>query len=256
VGMNALDEERRRAIHAVYAFCRVVDDVVDGAAPAAERRRFLASWSEEIGRLEGLPKTPVGRELAWACRRFDLPCRELHLLLEGMATDATDRVRLADTGALDLYCRAVAGTVGLLSVRIFGAVGADAFALRLARALQLVNILRDVEEDAARDRVYFPRTRLAALGIADGPARRVIHDPRFDEAWAGLAEEAEATFAAAEEALAGLDRRPLRPALLMLESYRPLLRRLRRVGWQLGRLRPQLLAGERLRLTWLALRRA
>jgi hydroxysqualene synthase len=253
LGIASLRGERRRAMQALYAFCRTVDDLADSAAPPAERGRFLERWRGELE--AGEPRTPVGRELAWACRRFDLPRSELHLLVDGMAADAADRVRLADEAGLEGYCRAVAGTVGVLSVRIFGAAGADGFALRLARALQLTNILRDVEEDAARDRVYLPAARLAALGIgADAPAAEIVAHGRFGEAWARLAEDAAAAFAAADEALAGLDRRPLKPALLMLWSYRPLLERLRASGWRAGAPRVRLGRAAKLRLAWRALR--
>jgi phytoene synthase len=261
LGIASLEGERRRGMHALYAYCRAVDDIADGAAPAAERRRFLDGWRLELDRIDegggAAPRTPVGRELAWAARRFALPTAEFRLLLDGMLTDAADRVRLADDGDLERYGRAVAGTVGLLSVRIFGAGDADRFALHLALALQLVNILRDVGEDAARDRVYVPRSRLAALGVAaaDGVAARdVVADPRFGQAWADLAGWAEAAFAAAEAALAGLDRRRLLPALLMLRSYRPLLDRLRRDGWRPEAPRARLGRAERARLAWMALR--
>ncbi len=253
LGMGSLTGERRRAMHALYAFCRTVDDLADGHAPAAERQRFLGAWREELTRLGSEPRTPLGRELAWACRRFDLPCAELGLLLDGLTADAAERVRLADEPALDGYCRAVAGTVGLLAVRIFGAEGADPFALRLARGLQLVNILRDVEEDAARDRLYLPVSRLAGLGIPDRSAAAVVGHPLFARAWTQLAEEAAAVFAEVDAMLAGLDRRRLRPALLMLWSYRPLLERLRRQGWHPARPRTRLGRAEKLRLAWMAL---
>jgi phytoene synthase len=255
LGMASLAAERRRAIHAVYAFCRGVDDAADSAAPPAERRRFLDCWQEEVEAAR--PVTPVGRELAWACERFDLPRGEFLHLLDGMRTDAATRVRLADGVALERYGRAVAGSVGLISVRIFGAAGADRFALRLAQALQLVNILRDVDEDAARDRVYLPLDRLEAAGIADGPAGEMVRHRRFGEAWQALLAEAELAFADADAdadmAQAGLDRARLRPAILMLESYRPLLRRLGARGWQPGLPRPRASRRERLRLLWLML---
>lgn len=256
LGMACLTAERRRAIHAVYAFCRHVDDLADGAAPVAERRRFIQAWHDELDRLAGEPRTPLGRELALAVRRFDLPQVELRRLLEGMLTDAADRVRLADEAALAAYCRAVAGTVGLLAVRIFGSADADGFALQLAQALQLVNILRDVEEDAARERIYLPLKRLAAAGVPDGPAAAVIAHRQFGQAWLSLAADAEAAFAAAEAALARLDRRPLLPAVLMLQSYRPLLARLQRQGWRRGGERVRLGRAERLRLGLMLVRGA
>jgi phytoene synthase len=233
-GIASVAGDQRRAMHALYAFCRLVDDAADSAAPPAARLRFIDAWREEVGRFASEPGTPVGRELAWACARFRLPTAELDLLLDGMAADAVDRVRLPDEAALDAYCRAVAGTVGRLAVRIFGAPRADAFALRLGHALQLVNVLRDVEEDATRDRVYVPTAWLAAEGIADGPAAAIVGDRRFGQVWTRLADEAERAFAAAEAALDGLERPPLRPALLMHAAYRWKLNALRRRGWQPG----------------------
>jgi len=251
-GIRMLEGERRRAMHAVYAFCRLADDLADGAAPAAERQRFLDGWRRELDRLGGTPTTPVGRELALAVRRFDLPEAELRLLLDGLSIDAVDRLRIGTEEELAFYWRAVAGSVGILSVRIFGAPAADPFALALARALQLVNILRDVREDAARDRVYLPGTRLARLGVAEAKAQAIIAAPGFARAWAELAAEAVQAFAQADRLLEGQDRQVLRPALLMMWSYRPLLDRMRRTGWQPHAPRPCLRMAEKARLAWLA----
>jgi phytoene synthase len=253
LGIGSLKGERRRAMQALYAFCRTVDDLADGHAPAAERQRFLAAWRQELSRLATEPQSPLGRELAWACRRFDLPQDELGLLLDGLAADACERVRLPDETALDGYCRAVAGTVGLLAVRIFGAEGSDGFALHLARGLQLVNILRDVEEDAARDRVYLPLSRLAGLGIPNREAGAIVGHPSFARAWTQLADEAASVFSDVDAMLGNLDRRRLRPALLMLWSYRPLLERLRSQGWRPDRPRARLGRAAKLRLAWMAL---
>ncbi len=251
-GIRSLTGERRRGLHAVYAFCRAADDLADGAAPAEERLRFLDGWRRELERLGGSPRTPIGRELAFAIDQFDLPVAELRLLLDGLSMDAVERLRLADQGELDFYWRAVAGSVGLLSVRIFGTRQADGFALSLARALQLVNILRDVAEDARRDRVYFPASRLSALGIGHAEASAVIADPAFALAWSALAEEAEQAFVEAERQLEDCDRRVLKPALLMLWSYRPLLARMRLVGWNLQAPKACLRPVEKVRLAWLA----
>lgn len=253
-GIASVAGDRRRAMHALYAFCRLVDDAADSAAPPAARLRFIDAWREELGRFGHAPHTPVGRELAWASARFRLPGGELELLLDGMAADAVDRVRLADTAALDRYCRAVAGTVGRLAIRIFGAPGADEFALRLARALQLVNVLRDLEEDAARDRVYVPTTWLGSANIPDGPAEAIIGHHRFASVWARVASEAEGAFAMADAALAGLDRRRLRPALLMRAAYRWKLGVLRQRGWQPGLPPPRLGPLARVQLAGLLLR--
>jgi len=256
LGMQSLSAERRRAIHAVYAFCRAVDDVADGIAPSSEKRRFLAEWRREIDRLHRAPETPIGRELARASTLFKLPLEECHALLDGMETDCAERVRLADDHALHLYSRRVAGSVGSLSIRIFGAPSAHDFALNLGRTLQLVNILRDVDEDAAQERVYIPLSRLERLGLGDAPAGVLAADPRFAHVCASLAAEARAGFASADETLTRLDRSALKPAILMMESYRRILERLEARGWgtRLGRLR--LTAVDRLQLITLAMRAA
>jgi hydroxysqualene synthase len=256
LGMKSLAQERRRAIHAVYAFCRAVDDIADGCAPPPEKRRFLSEWRREIDRLHRAPQTPIGRELARASRRYTLPLEEFHALIDGMETDCGAQVRLADDRALDLYGRRVAGSVGALSVRIFGAPQAHDFALRLGRTLQLVNILRDVDEDAACERVYVPVSRLSQVGLPDAPARALVADPRFAGLCEALAVEAQAGFAAADEALIRLDRAALKPAILMMESYRRILAHLDARGWGTRRGRLRLTATDRLQLFTIAMRAA
>ena len=252
-GIRMLKGERRRALHAVYAFCRVVDDLADGAAPPSERLHFIDQWRHEIDRLQDAPKTPIGRELARAVRQFDLPTEELHLLLDGLSLDAVDRVRLEDDAALTFYCRAVAGSVGLLSVRIFGAsAAADAFALELAHALQLVNVLRDVVEDARRNRIYLPGSRLGPVDALPADAMAVIAMPVFSESWERLGDEADRAFEEAERLLPAAEQVALKPALLMLWSYRPLLDRMRKSGWNPKAPRARLQSSEKIRLAWLA----
>jgi hydroxysqualene synthase len=252
LGMASLTGERRRAINAVYAFCRVIDDIADGAAPLEEKRRALAGWRREVETINERSPTPIGRELAWARERFALPVAELHALLDGMETDAEPQVRIADDAALDLYCRRVAGAVGVLSIHIFGVPGATDFALGLGRTLQLVNVLRDVDEDAAIERVYVPLSRLRNAP-ATAPAAELVRHPDFAAACSALADEAAAGFAAAERALATLDRRRLLPAVLMMEAYRTMFDRLRAQGWRDRGSRPRLTRADKLRLLWMAL---
>jgi squalene synthase HpnD/squalene synthase HpnC len=242
IGMAALPGERRRAIHAVYAFCRVIDDIADGSAPVAEKRAFLDEWRSEIDALPDRPSTAIGRELARAMRAHDLPREEFHALLDGMEADAQPRVRIADDAAFDLYCRRVAGAVGVLSIRIFGAPEARDFALTLGRTLQIVNVLRDVADDAAIERVYVPLSRLAERGLGDAPARELVRDPRFAQVCTDLADEAQAGFAQVDTMLEELDRARLKPAILMMEGYRALFERMRARGFAGD--------GPRLRLGW------
>ena len=144
--------------------------------------------------------------------------------------------------------------MGALSIRVFGTPEAHAFALSLGRTLQLVNILRDVDEDAGIERVYVPLDRLAEAGLSDGPAVSIVSDPRFAGVCEALAREAQAGFAEADRLLTGLDRRALKPAILMMEGYRIVLGHLLRRGFQHRGPRPQPTRRDRLRLVALALR--
>jgi hydroxysqualene synthase len=248
-GMAALRGERRRALWAVYAFCRAVDDVADGAMPEAEKRRFLQDWRGKLAR----PDCALSRELAWAREAHGVPLSECEAMIAGMETDAADRLRLRDEAALDQYCRRVAGSVGAMSVRVFGAPEAERFGLDLGRTFQLTNILRDVDEDAMRERVYVPLDMLAAAGIADGPASGIVSHPRFAAICEGLARRAEAGFAAAEAELPRFDARALLPARVMMWGYRRLLERMAARGWAGARPRPRLSRAEKGRMAWMAL---
>jgi phytoene synthase len=256
LGMASLPAARRRAQHALYAFCRAVDDIADAPIPEAEKRRFLAEWR---GKLD-TPDCALSREFAAAAAAFALPRDEAEAMIAGMETDATPGLRLPDMAAFDLYCRRVAGSVGAMSVRIFGAPDAEAFGLSLGRTLQIVNVLRDLDEDAARGRVYLPRDVLAAEGlppaVLDGDARALLADPRIAGAARALAACAEAGFAEAEAMLRGLDPRPLLPARIMLWGYRRLLARLIARGFGLPRDRPRLTRAEKARMAAFALRLA
>ena len=247
-GMATLAGPRRRALWAVYAFCRAVDDIADGAMPEAEKRRFLSHWREKLDD----PDCALSRELAWARREYAIPRAECEAMIAGMETDAADVLRLEDEAALDLYCRRVAGSVGAMSVRIFGAPGAEGWGLALGHTFQLTNILRDVDEDARRERVYVPRTLLAAAGIGDGPAAEITRHPAFPGICEALAERAVAGYVAAERGLAALDARALKPARVMMWAYRGILDHMLRRGWEPPRPRARLAPSEKLCLAALA----
>jgi phytoene/squalene synthetase len=251
-GMSALRGDRRRALWAVYAFCRAVDDIADGALPEEEKQRFLEAWRAKLAQ----PDCALSRELARARTRYALPVEECEAMIAGMRTDAAPRLRMADGAALDLYCRRVAGSVGAMAVRVFGAPQAAGFGLALGRTLQLVNILRDMDEDAARDRVYIPLDLLAAHGVADGDALRMVAAPGAAAAARDLAAQAEAGFERAEALLRDFDTRALLPARIMMWGYRRIFDRLVARGFGAPRARPRLTLGEKARMAAFALRLA
>ncbi len=248
-GMAMLRGERRRALWAVHAFCRAVDDIADGAMPPFEKRRFLTDWRSKLAH----PDCALSRELARARDRYALPVAECEALIDGMEADAEPAVRMADVAALDLYCRRVAGSVGAMAVRIFGAPEAEAFGTALGRTLQLVNILRDLDEDAARERLYLPLDLLARHGVGDGPASCVVAMPGFAAAAHDLAAQASEGFARAEVALRDLDRRALLPARVMMWGYRRLLDRLMARGFVAPRRCQRLSRAEKFRMAAFAL---
>lgn len=173
LGMKLLSRPRREAMRAVYAFCRVVDDIADGDLPAEEKRRMLADWRVEVDALyAGTPRSAVGQALLRPVADYDLPREEFLAMIEGMEMDAAGPIVAPSEAVLARYTRCVAGSVGLLSMRIFGAWRGEAsarFALSLADALQLTNILRDVEEDAGIGRLYLPREVLERAGVPTEP---------------------------------------------------------------------------------------
>lgn len=234
--LRLLPEHKRRAMFAIYAFCRQVDDVADEPGAPGVKRAMLQSWREDIGRLyAGNPEKPVCRALLSAVSRFALRRRDFEAIIDGMEMDAADTVRIADRDELRLYCDRVACAVGRLSGRVFGADEAtgDRLAAALGEALQLTNILRDLDEDAGRDRLYLPADLLRAQGVGNHEdAAAVLADPRTAAVCAQLAETAGEQFAAAARILAGCDARKMRPALIMMEVYRRTLGRLTARGWQ------------------------
>jgi phytoene synthase len=222
-----LSAERRDALCAVYAFCRFVDDVADDAGrrdPAA----LLARWRAELDAVyAGRATHPIGVALADAARRFPLERRHFADLVRGVETDLT-RHRYETFEALRGYCYAVASTVGLLCIEIFGyrAPSARDYAVDLGVAFQLTNILRDVTEDAHRDRVYLPLEDLADFGCTEEELLAGRYSPRVAALMAFECGRARAYYLRAAGALAAEDRASLAPAEAMRSIYEHLLNRI------------------------------
>jgi squalene synthase HpnD len=253
-GMRLLPRVKRDAMYAIYAFCREVDDIADGVQPPAVKLAQLAAWRDEVEALfAGRASWPTTLALVEPIERFDLPRAEFDAMIDGMEMDAAERMQAPPLSELERYCRCVAGAVGLLSVRVFGARGDGAArgALALGEALQLTNILRDLAEDAARGRLYLPRELLEQEGIADRDPKRVLDHPALPAVCAALAERARRRFEEADRRFTGGNRRPMRPALVMMQVYRRTLERLIARGWQRLDQPVRLAKPERL---WLALR--
>jgi phytoene synthase len=233
-GIRLLPRPRREAMYAIYAFCREVDDIADEGGSPAEKQRGLAAWREEIERLyAGRPTQPTSRALLRPVRDYALPKDEFLAVIDGMEMDAREDIRAPSLADFRLYCRRVAGAVGLLSVHVFGVTEPEAQALALAEgdALQFTNVLRDIAEDAERGRLYLPRELLQHHGIDSDDPLVVLRDARLAGVCRDLAALAEERFAEAERLMAHCRRGPIRPARIMLAVYRRLLTRLQQRGW-------------------------
>lgn len=240
VALRALPPQEREAMFAVYAFCRAVDDIADdqqGARP--ERAAALASWREDIDALYAGGDPGQAAFLADPVGRFGLAREDFHAVIDGMAMDVERDMRWPDAATLDLYCDRVASAVGRLSVRVFGMEEETGIALsrHLGRALQLTNILRDIDEDAAIGRVYLPEEHLVGAGVALTSPAEVAADPRVDAAARALAKEAHAHYRAAEAILAARPRGLLIAPRMMAAVYGRILKRLEATGWRPPRTR-------------------
>ncbi|MCB2099680.1 MAG: presqualene diphosphate synthase HpnD [Rhodobacterales bacterium] len=253
--MRVLPPAKRDAMFAVYAFCREVDDIADGPDPEPQKRAALDAWRGAVDDLyAGRPvQDPLAAALAGPIADHGLRQADFLAIIDGMEMDAGARVRLADMDALLLYCDRVAGAVGRLSNRVFGLPDdpGDPLADALGTALQLTNILRDVTEDAARDRLYLPADRLAAHGAGGQDLPDVLGHPATAKVCAELADRAAACFARADALMARCDRRRIRPAVMMQQVYRRILDRLTARGWGNLSHTVRLSKGEKL---WLAVR--
>ena len=248
-GMRILSKTRRDAMYAIYAFCREVDDIADEAGTLAEKRAGLDGWRREIDNIyRGGSNCPTGMALLEHIERYDLPKEEFILVIEGMEMDAEGPIVAPTFEGLFAYTRRAAGAVGMLSMPVFGAPHnetAKNFALSLGDALQLTNILRDVEEDAAEGRLYLPVELLQKHGCSLTPDS-VASSQGLPAVREELAAIARAKFADARSALEDLDWKILRPALLMMGVYERYLDKMTARGWANGQPKIELSKPEKL----------
>ena len=247
-----LEPERRRAITALYAFCREVDDAVDEPSDPQVARSKLAWWRAEVAQLyAGNPQHPVTRALAPLIERYGITHQRLGEIMDGMEMDLT-QTRYLDYANLRLYCHRVAGVVGLLAARIFGFRDERTleYAENLGLAFQLTNIIRDVGEDARNNRIYLPMDELKRFEVPAVDILNGRHTDAFVQLMNFQAQRAEDAYETAFAALPAPDRRAQRPGLVMAAIYRTLLGEIRRDGFQVLRQRTSLTPVRKLWLAW------
>jgi phytoene synthase len=229
-----LPSERRRAITALYAFCREVDDVVDETGEMQIAAAKLAWWRSEVANLDaGNPQHPVTKALGVYKERFSIDAKRLNDIIDGMEMDLT-QTRYLDWPGLERYCHRVAGVVGLLAAGIFGY--RDPRTLEYARdlgiAFQLTNIIRDVGEDARKNRIYLPAADLKQFGVPAADILQTRETPEFNRLMAFEAARARSHYEKAMQALPAADRKAQRPGLIMAAIYRTLLEEIERDGFR------------------------
>jgi phytoene synthase len=223
--MRILPREQRDAMFQIYSFCRQVDDIADSEGPRPQRLAALQQWREDIDALYQDRPPERLRDYVASVRQFGLKREDFLAIVDGMEMDVPQDIRAPDLATLDLYCDRVASAVGRLSVRVFGLPEDDGILLahHLGRALQLTNILRDIDEDAGIGRLYLPREALLQAGIASDDPLTVISDPALPDVCGPLAERAKAHFENADEVMKRNPRRVVRAPRIMSRYYRAIL---------------------------------
>ena len=247
-----LPPERRRAITALYAFCREVDDVVDECSDAQLARTKLAWWRVEVGKLfQGEPNHPVTKALWPFVEKFEIKERQLHEIIDGMEMDLT-QTRYLDFAGLERYCYHVAGAVGLLAAGIFGYANPRTleYAKNLGTAFQLTNIVRDVGEDARKGRIYLPMDELKKFDVPANDILQSSYSDNFTKLMAFQAARANAYYARAFDALPPEDRKTQRAGLIMAAIYRATLAEVEREGFKVLTQRTSLTPLRKLWLAW------
>jgi presqualene diphosphate synthase len=253
LAMRILERKQRDAMFAIYSFCRDIDDIADGDAPRPERLAQLRQWRDDIDGLYRGEVKPRTAHLAGPVERFGLDRKDFHGLLDGMEMDARGDIRAPALNELELYCDRVACAVGRLSVRVFGMEHepGEQLAHHLGQALQLVNVLRDLDEDAAMGRLYLPREALALAGVAHDDPATALAAPHLAAACTFVADIARRHFAVADRILAAAPRRVVRAPRIMRDVYGQLLAQLCARGWIAPRRAVRL---NKPKLIWTALR--
>jgi squalene synthase HpnD len=230
--MRILPEDQRAGMYEIYSFCRQVDDIADSAGPRAGRLEALQKWRSDIDALYGKASNSVTPAVGTSARlaglssvitRFSLDRDDFIAVIDGMEMDVTTTIVGPDAATLDLYCDRVASAVGRLSVKVFGmpADAGHALSHHLGRALQLTNILRDIDEDAGIGRVYLPAELLSLAAVDPTPAAVQVN--ALDAACTPLAAQAREHFRVSRTIIRGSPRRTVIAPAMMADAYGSLL---------------------------------
>ena len=241
--MRLMPKAEREAMFAIYGFCRLVDDIADdGIGTRDERNAELVKWRVDLDDLYAGHPPERAKFLVEPVERYGLRMVDFLTVIDGMDMDVAEDIVAPDLQTLDLYCERVASAVGRLSIKVFGMDEGPGFELAhsLGRALQLTNILRDIDEDAAIGRLYLPREYLDEAGVTARVPLTAIADPRIDRVCRAVARDAHMHYAKAAAVLAKRPRGRIATPRLMGAVYGEILRQTEAIGWKPPRTRVSL----------------
>jgi phytoene synthase len=255
--MRILPKPQRQAMYEIYSFCRAVDDIADDGGDRDVRAARLDEWRRDIDALyRGAPPLKLAG-LAAVVAQFGMRREDFHAVIDGMAMDVAADIRAPDLATLDLYCDRVASAVGRLSIKVFGMTETEGFLLahHLGRALQLTNILRDIDEDAGIGRLYLPREDLEAAGVdlADTDPKAVLAQDGVASACKPTLQRAREHFAEADKVMRRTRRSVVKAPRIMGAAYKAYHAALTKRGFAPPRERVRL---AKPRLLWIILRYA
>jgi len=233
--MRILDSEKRNAMFAIYAFCKEIDNIGDKFTEKKIKEKELKKWKKEIEKIyKNKSNNIFGKTLKKYIDQYKLK-RGLFLeIIKGIEMDINKKMVAPKQKILNLYCYRVAGAVGLLSLKIFGENNKNSrsFGIKLANAFQITNILRDIKEDSLLGRLYIPKEILKKAGIKENNIDQIIKNKKFPNACKQLAKLADLNFKIAEKKLSYCSKNKLKSSILMMETYKFLLKKLKKKGWQ------------------------
>lgn len=243
--MRFLPKAKREAMYTLYAFCRHIDDIVDGDDEISEKQELIRAWREEIDNIydKKAPATEIGRRIYKNCMRFKLPKEEFIRLIDSISMDIPTPVQAPKLNEFYQYCRGVAGVPGSLSLRIFGCSDEkmiEELSTSLGTALQITNVLRDVKEDANINRLYIPREFLKKAEIESTDPLTVVVDKNLSIAREELAKIAVSDYKKAYELIKLLDRKTARPVRIIANIYKKYFDIMQMRGWEVISPKPSL----------------
>ncbi len=232
--MAILPREKRDAMFEIYSFCRAVDDIADEGGDRPTKKAGLDAWRRAIDALYAGDQSGLAAGLAAPLRRFGFSREDFLAVIDGMEMDVESDIVAPSAATLDLYCDRVASAVGRLSARVFGLPEKEGIALayHLGRALQLTNILRDIDEDAGLGRLYLPSENFLAAGVFDPTPQKVADLDNLDAVCRPLLLQAKAHFDAANAIMASQPREKIRAPKIMSLAYGAIWRKLDARGFR------------------------